>query len=66
MPRIVSRQWIETATATQVDIEGQPVGYGYQWWVHEPFGFAMVYLGLDEKDETLDFLEQASRSATPT
>lgn len=42
MPRIVSRQWIETATATQVDIEGQPVGYGYQWWVHEPFGFAMA------------------------
>jgi adenylate cyclase len=30
-----------------------------------PFGFAMVHLGLDEKDEALDFLEQAFEERDP-
>jgi TolB-like protein/Tfp pilus assembly protein PilF len=30
-----------------------------------PFGFAMIHLGLDEKTETLDFLEQAFEGRDP-
>jgi len=42
--RIVSREWITTSTASQIET-GEPEGYGYLWWrfpMAMPRGVAQV------------------------
>ena len=37
----MTRNWVETATTTQIDAGTLSDGYGYQWWIDDT-GFAMA------------------------